>query len=226
MSSRSTRHRTFLRLEFLYTQASTHSESPSPWSRCRRSPVCSKSSHHRHAATRGSDVLKELERQVTPEGGSNARRVLIPARRKSLMSNAGHRAQTICRRSGGGNYMERCGFGHSERGETSSAIPGGTLRTSDLPDYSDWLNRPAASRALKFDSWLSVIRAASGQHSLNCCGSLAQNAKRTRSGWAESSAAVRSREPLSDGAHQHLPSDTDRFPEISGNQDTVAPFAF
>ena len=58
------RMRTFLRLEFLYTQATYHSESPSPWSS--RAAVASLLEILAITA-RGdsrSEVLKELERQV------------------------------------------------------------------------------------------------------------------------------------------------------------------
>ena len=60
----SERMRTFLRLEFLYTQASFHSESPSPWSS--RAAVASLLEILAITARGDSrnDVLKELERHV------------------------------------------------------------------------------------------------------------------------------------------------------------------
>ena len=58
------RMRTFLRLEFLYTQASYHSESPNPWSS--RAAVASLLEILAITARGDSrtDVLKELERHV------------------------------------------------------------------------------------------------------------------------------------------------------------------
>ena len=73
------RMRTFLRLEFLYTQATYHSELPNPWSA--RAAVASLLEILAITA-RGdsrSDVLKELERHVTSGGRSGTGRLTLGA---------------------------------------------------------------------------------------------------------------------------------------------------
>ena len=81
------RMRTFLRLEFLYTQASYHSESPNPWSA--RAAVASLLEILAITA-RGdsrSEVLKELERHVNVLKEYQTKTGVDPGRLKSLMSN-------------------------------------------------------------------------------------------------------------------------------------------
>src|SRR5258708_10315391 len=97
------RMRTFLRLEFLYTQATYHSESPSPWSS--RAAVASLLEVLAITA-RGdsrSDVLKELERQVNVLKEYQSKTGVDPARLKSLMSNLVRLRNDLS--SIGGNYM-------------------------------------------------------------------------------------------------------------------------
>ena len=73
------RMRTFLRLEFLYTQASYHSESESSWSaRAAVSSLLEILAITARGDSR-SDVLKELERQVTVLRNSRPRPASIPA---------------------------------------------------------------------------------------------------------------------------------------------------
>src|SRR6202158_4839012 len=81
------RMRTFLRLEFLYTQATYHSESPNPWSS--RAAVASLLEILAITA-RGdsrSEVIKELERHVNVLKGYQSKTGVDPSRLKSLMSN-------------------------------------------------------------------------------------------------------------------------------------------
>lgn len=93
------RMRTFLRLEFLYTQASFHSESPNPWSS--RAAVASLLEILAITA-RGdsrSEVLKELERHVNVLKEYQSKTGVDPGRLKSLMSNLIQSCAMICRRS-------------------------------------------------------------------------------------------------------------------------------
>src|SRR5271168_1841946 len=81
------RMRTFLRLEFLYTQASYHSELPNPWSA--RAAVASLLEILAITA-RGdsrSDVLKELERHVNVLKEYQTKTGVDPSRLRSLMTN-------------------------------------------------------------------------------------------------------------------------------------------
>src|SRR5580658_3491078 len=81
------RMRTFLRLEFLYTQASYHAESTSPWSsRAAVSSLLEILAITARGDSR-SDVLKELERQVNILREYQSKTGVDPARLKSLMSN-------------------------------------------------------------------------------------------------------------------------------------------
>src|SRR5580698_11531210 len=98
------RMRTFLRLEFLYIQATYHSESPNPWSS--RAAVASLLEILAITA-RGdsrSDVLKELERQVNVLKEYQTKTGVDPARLKSLMSNLVKLREELS--AVGGNFME------------------------------------------------------------------------------------------------------------------------
>src|SRR6202789_3194963 len=97
------RMRTFLRLEFLYTQATYHSESANAWSA--RSAVASLLEILAITA-RGdsrSDVLKELERQVNILKEYQSKTGVDPARLKSIMSNLVKLRSDLP--SIGGNFM-------------------------------------------------------------------------------------------------------------------------
>src|SRR6202165_4289801 len=81
------RMRTFLRLEFLYTQSSYHSESPNPWSA--RAAVASLLEILAITA-RGdsrSEVLKELERHVNVLKEYQSKTGVDPGRLKMQMAN-------------------------------------------------------------------------------------------------------------------------------------------
>jgi cell division protein ZapD len=210
------RMRTFLRLEFLYTQASYHSESPNPWSA--RAAVASLLEILAITA-RGdsrSEVLKELERHVNVLKEYQTKTGVDPGRLKSLMSNLiklRHDLSTV-----GGNYMGPLRDSEFLSAiKHRSAIPGGTC-DFDLPDYSYWLNRPAEVRAAEFDGWLALIRP--------LCDSIAELLWLTRqNAKCKSEFAVGGifqlqfdRENPCQLVRVTLPPDTDLFPEISGSQ--------
>src|SRR5450631_1726846 len=97
------RMRTFLRLEFLYTQATYHSDGPSPWSS--RAAVASLLEILAITA-RGdsrSDVLKELERHMNVLKDYQTKIGVDPARLKSLMSNLARLRDDLT--AAGGNFM-------------------------------------------------------------------------------------------------------------------------
>jgi len=210
------RMRTFLRLEFLYTQASYHAESPSPWSS--RAAIASLLEILAITA-RGdsrSEVLKELERHVNVLKEYQTKTGVDPARLKSLMSNLlklRNDLSTI-----GGNYMAPLRDSEFLSAiKHRSAIPGGTC-DFDLPDYTYWLNRPGEARAMEFDSWLALIRP--------LCDSVAELLWLTRQNAKHRSEVAIGgifqlqfdRENPCQLVRVMLPAGVDLFPEISGSQ--------
>ena len=88
--------RTFLRLEFLYTQATYHSESPNPWStRAAVSSLLEILAITARGDSR-SDVLKELERQAAILKEYQSKTGVDPGRLKSIMPNL-VRLRATCR---------------------------------------------------------------------------------------------------------------------------------
>jgi cell division protein ZapD len=210
------RMRTFLRLEFLYTQATFHSESPSPWNaRAAVSSLLEILAITARGDSR-SDVLKELERQVGVLKEYQTKSGVDPARLKSLLSNLLKLRNDLS--NIGGNYMAPLRDSEFLSAvKHRSAIPGGTC-DFDLPDYSYWLNRPAEVRAAEFGSWLALIRP--------LCDSIAELLWLTReNAKVKSEVAVGGifqlqfdRETPCQLVRVTLPAHTDLFPEMSGNQ--------
>ena len=210
------RMRTFLRLEFLYTQATYHAEMPNSWST--RAAVASLLEILAITA-RGdsrSDVLKELERHVNVLKEFQSKTGVDPSRLKSLMSNLVQLRNDLA--TAGGNFMAPLRDSEFLSAiKHRSAIPGGTC-DFDLPDYSYWLNRPAEIRGAEFAGWLALIRP--------LCDSIAELL------WLTRQNAKRKPEVAVGGIFQlqfdrdspcqlvriTLPADTALFPEISGNQ--------
>jgi cell division protein ZapD len=210
------RMRTFLRLEFLYTQALYHSELPNGWSS--RAAMASLLEILAITARGDSriDVLKELERQVHVLKEYQSKNGVDPARLRSLMSNLiklRHDLSTV-----GGNYMGPLRDSEFLSAiKHRSAIPGGTC-DFDLPDYSYWLNRPAEVRAAEFASWLGLIRP--------LCDSIVELLWLTRqNAKVKAETAVGGifqlqfdRDNPCQLVRVALPAYTDLFPEISGSQ--------
>ena len=210
------RMRTFLRLEFLYTQATYHSELPNPWSA--RAAVASLLEILAITA-RGdsrSEVLKELERHVNVLKEYQSKTGVDPGRLRSLMSNLLRLREDLS--TVGGNFMGPLRDSEFLSAiKHRSAIPGGTC-DFDLPDYSYWLTRPAEVRGAEFAGWMALIRP--------LCDSIAellwltrQNAKR------KSELAVGGifqlqfdRENPCQLLRVTMPSDSSLYPEISGSQ--------
>jgi cell division protein ZapD len=210
------RMRTFLRMEFLYGQASYHGEGTNPWST--RAAVASLL-EILAITTRGdsrSDVIKELERHVSVLREYQSKSGVDPARLSSLMSNLNRLRDALA--VAGGNFMAPLRDSEFLSAiKHRSAIPGGTC-DFDLPDYSYWLNRPADVRTAEFAHWLGLIRP--------LCESIVELL------WLTRQNAKRKSEIAGGGIYQlqfdrenpcqlvriTLPANTDLFPEISGNQ--------
>ncbi|MGO9932117.1 MAG: cell division protein ZapD [Steroidobacteraceae bacterium] len=210
------RMRTFLRLEFLYIQATYHSDSSSPWSsRAAVSSLLEILAITARGDSRG-DVLKELERQVNVLKEYQTKTGVDPGRLKSLLSNLVRLRSDLS--AIGGNYMAPLRDSEFLSAvKHRSAIPGGTC-DFDLPDYSYWLNRPAEIRAAEFSSWMALIRP--------LCDSISELLWLTRQNTRrKSEVAVRGifqlqfdRENPCQLVRVTLPADLQLFPEMSANQ--------
>ena len=209
------RMRTFLRLEFLYTQATYHSESPSPWSaRAAVSSLLEILAITARGDSR-SDVLKELERHVGVLKEYQSKTGVDPSRLKSLMSNLLKLREDLS--TAGANFMAPLRDSEFLSAiKHRSAIPGGTC-DFDLPDYSYWLNRPSQVRSAEFGTWLALIRP--------LCDSIAellwltrQNAKRKSETAAGGIFQLQfDRENPCQLVRVTMPPPSELFPEISGS---------
>src|SRR6202790_4533673 len=210
------RMRTFLRLEFLYTQASYHADFPNPWST--RSAVASLLEILAITA-RGdsrSEVLKELERHVNVLKEFQTKTGVDPGRLKSLMSNLLKMRDELA--TVGGNFMGPLRDSEFLSAiKHRSAIPGGTC-DFDLPDYCFWLTRPAEVRAAEFNTWLALISAL-WYNIAELLWLTRKNAK------CKAETAIGGifqlqfdRENPCQLVRVTMPPDTDLFPEISGTQ--------
>ena len=150
------RLRTYLRLDFLYSQALYHNEKASAWgSRAAMSSLLDMLA----IAARGdvrSDVLKELERNVARLNELQNRPEVDATRLRAVVGNLARLRGDLAALSGGWLQPLRdseflAAIKHR------SAIPGGTCEF-DLPDYYFWLNQPEAERAQAFMRWLDLLR--------------------------------------------------------------------
>jgi cell division protein ZapD len=150
------RMRTFLRLDFLYSQALFHNEKASPWSS--RAAVGSLLDILA-ILTRGdarTDVLKELERHLLMLNEFQDRPGIDAVRLRALLSNL-TRLRNELTAVGGGWLQPLRDSEFLAAIKHRSAIPGGTCEF-DLPDYFFWLNQPAESRTEAFARWLTLLR--------------------------------------------------------------------
>jgi cell division protein ZapD len=150
------RMRTFLRLDFLYSQALYHNEMGSPWgSRAAMSSLIDILA----ITTRGdvrSDVLKELEGQLTSLNEFQSNPDVDTQRLKTLMSNLLRlRADLMAAGSAFLQPLRDSEFVNAIKHR--SAIPGGTCEF-DLPDYYFWLTQSDDARMRTFNQWLGLLR--------------------------------------------------------------------
>jgi cell division protein ZapD len=150
------RMRTFLRLDFLYSQALYHNERASPWGS--RAAVDSLLDILA-ILTRGdvrADVLKELERHLALLIEYQNHPGIDAARLRSLMSNLARlRSELSAVNAAWLQPLRDSEFLAGIKHRT--AIPGGTCEF-DLPDYFFWLNQPVEARAEAFGRWLILLR--------------------------------------------------------------------
>ncbi len=211
----SERMRTFLRLDFLYTQALYHNEISSQWgSRAAMSSLLDVLA----ISTRGdirSDVLKELERQVTVLNEFQAKPGVDTGRLKTVLANLVRLRGELL--NAGSAFLQPLRDSEFLSAiKHRSAIPGGTCEF-DLPDYYFWLSQPDEARVQTFNEWLGMLRP--------LCDAIAELLWLTR-------ANGRARQEVAKGGSFHITFDRDTpiqlmrislpkaaglYPEISGS---------
>ena len=150
------RMRTFLRLDFLYSQALYHNEMGSQWgSRAAVSSLIDILAVIARGDVR-SDALKELERQLTTLGEFQAKPGVDQSRLKTLVANLS-RLRADLMKVGIASLQPLKDSEFLSAIKHRSAIPGGTCEF-DLPDYLYWLSQPNEARKQTFNQWLALLR--------------------------------------------------------------------
>lgn len=150
------RMRTFLRLDFLYQQTLYHEEREDAWStRAAMSSLLEILAITARGDIR-SDVLKELERQMSVMTDYQSRPGVDSSRLRAVLSNLTRLRTEL--NSAGALFMQKLRDSEFLNSiKHRSTIPGGTCEF-DLPDYRHWLDQPFAARSAAFNDWMSTIR--------------------------------------------------------------------
>ena len=210
------RMRTFLRLDYLYSQALYHNEKASQWgSRAAVASLIDILSISGRGDVR-TDVLKELERHLTLLNDFEHKAGVDATRLRALIANLTRLRAALL--AAGGTYLQPLRDSQFLAAiKHRSSIPGGTCEF-DLPDYFYWLNQDAEARVQTFNEWLAMLRP--------LCDAIAELLWLTRQNG-------RSRHELAqDGCYSvtfdkdspvqllriSVQADTGLYPEISGNQ--------
>lgn len=150
------RMRTFLRIDFLYSQATYHNDRASEWgSRAAIASLIDILAITGRGDAR-ADALKELERHLTQLNEFQAKPNVDGSRLRSVMTNLMRLRTELL--AAGSAYLQP--IKESEflaAVKHRSAIPGGTCEF-DLPDYFYWLQQPAQVRTQAFNEWLALLR--------------------------------------------------------------------
>ena len=150
------RMRTFLRLDFLYSQALYHNETASQWgTRAAVTSLIDILAIITRSDVR-SDALKELERQLTSLGEFQSKPGVDTNRLKTLIANLG-RLRTDLLGTGVASLQPLKDSEFLNAVKHRSSIPGGTCEF-DLPDYLYWLSQPDEARVMAFNQWLTMLR--------------------------------------------------------------------
>jgi cell division protein ZapD len=150
------RMRTFLRLDFLYSQALYHNETASQWgTRAAVTSLIDILAIITRSDVR-SEALKELERQLTLLGEFQSKPGVDTNRLKALITNL-TRLRSELMNAGIANLQPLKDSEFLNAVKHRSSIPGGTCEF-DLPDYLFWLSQPDESRVRAFNQWLTVLR--------------------------------------------------------------------
>lgn len=150
------RMRTFLRLDFLYQQTLYHEEREDPWStRAAMSSLLEILAITARGDIR-SEVLKELERQMSIMNDYQTKPGVDGGRLHSLLSNLARLRTEL--NAAGALFLQRLRDSEFLSAiKHRSSIPGGTCEF-DLPDYRHWLDQPFEARSAAFNDWMSTIR--------------------------------------------------------------------
>jgi len=150
------RMRNFLRLDFLYQQAVHHHTRADPWStRAAVSALLEILAITQRGDIR-SEVLKELERQMSQLAAYNTRPGVDAARLRVLLTKLHRMREELS--NVGALFMQKLRDSEFLNAiKHRSTIPGGTCEF-DLPDYTHWLNQPDEVRGADFAHWLAIIR--------------------------------------------------------------------
>jgi cell division protein ZapD len=150
------RMRTFLRLDFLYSQALYHNETASQWgTRAAVSSLIDILAIITRSDVR-SEALKELERQLNQLGEFQSNPGVDTNRLKTLIANL-IRLRSELLNAGMANLQPLKDSDFLNAIKHRSSIPGGTCEF-DLPDYLYWLSQPEEVRIRTFTQWLTVLR--------------------------------------------------------------------
>ena len=150
------RMRTFLRLDFLYSQALYHNESASQWgTRAAVTSLIDILAIISRSDVR-SDALKELERQLSLLAEFQSKPGVDTGRLKTLIANL-TRLRSELLNTGIANLQPLKDSDFLNAIKHRSSIPGGTCEF-DLPDYLYWLSQPDEVRVRAFNQWLTVLR--------------------------------------------------------------------
>jgi len=150
------RMRTFLRLDFLYSQALYHNEMASQWgTRAAVSSLIDILAITTRSDVR-SDALKELERQLTSLAEFQSKPGVDTNRLKTLIANL-TRLRSELLNTGIANLQPLKDSDFLNAIKHRSSIPGGTCEF-DLPDYLYWLSQPDEVRVKAFNQWLTILR--------------------------------------------------------------------
>ena len=150
------RMRNFLRLDFLYQQAVHHHTKPDSWStRAAVSALLEILAITQRGDVR-SEVLKELERQMSQLSAFTTRPGVDSTRLRMLLTKLHRMREELS--TVGALFMQKLRDSEFLNAiKHRSTIPGGTCEF-DLPDYTHWLNQPDEIRGADFAHWLAVIR--------------------------------------------------------------------
>ncbi len=150
------RMRTFLRIEFLFEQASYHAQDSSQFgSRAAVASVLEILAILGRGDIR-AEVMKELERHAELLGRFREKPGVDALRLDDLVHNlTALRTQLAEAGPKLMNPLKECDFLNAIRHR--AAIPGGTC-AFDLPDYAYWLHLPFPERSRQLEDWLKQLR--------------------------------------------------------------------
>ena len=209
------RMRSFLRLDFVYQQAVVHHTRPDSWStRAAVSSLLEILAITQRGDIR-SEVLKELERQMSQLSAFSTRPGVDTARLRMVLAKLSRLRDELS--SVGALFMQKLRDSEFLNAiKHRSTIPGGTCEF-DLPDYTHWLNQPDEVRGSDFARWLAVIRPLGDAISELLWMTREQGKSRPEVAPGGVFHLTLDRDVPSQMIRIALPAGTDLYPEISGS---------